>query len=192
MLHTLMELPYSLDSLQPFMSKETLEFHYWKHHKAYVDKLNSLIAWTEYENMSLEDIILQSKQWPIFNNAAQIWNHNFFWKSLSINNWEKPQGRLADMIVWSFWSFEDMKVKFKTESLSRFWSGWVWLIQKWELLEIYSSPNAEDPLTLWGNTLLWCDVWEHSYYIDYRNDRWAFIDNFWNIVNWKFVEEQVQ
>lgn len=190
MIHELIKLPYSQNALEPFMSEETLRYHYGKHHQAYISKLNELQAGTEFENMSLEDIIKKSSG-GVFNNAAQIWNHNLFWETLKVNNWDLPAWRLATLIDSSFWSFEAMKEKFKTESLGRFGSGWVWLVQKWEELEIYSTPNAENPLTEWGTGLLGCDVWEHSYYIDTRNDRGQYIENFWNIVDWNVVEGRV-
>lgn len=191
MKHELIQLPYAMDSLDPYMSQETLEFHYGKHHNAYVTTLNALIEWTEFENKALEEIITSSDG-KIFNNAAQIWNHNLFWNTLKINNWVKPEWKLAEMIDDSFTSFEDMKEKFKTESLGRFGSGWVWLVQKDNKLEIYSTPNAENPLTEWGAALLGCDVWEHSYYIDTRNDRGQYIENFWNIVDWEVVAGRLE
>lgn len=190
MKHELIKLPYEINALEPFMSAETLEFHYWKHHNAYVTTLNDLIENTEFSELSLDEIITSS-QGKIFNNAAQIWNHNLFWETLKINNGANPTGKLAKMIESSFGSFEEMKQKFKTESLGRFGSGWVWLVQKWEELEIYSTPNAENPLTEWWTALLGCDVWEHSYYIDTRNDRGAYIENFWNIVDWDVVAERI-
>ncbi len=222
MKHGLMALPYPLNALEPVMSQETLVYHYGKHHQTYINKLNELILWTEYEEMSLEDIIKNASGW-IFNNAAQIWNHNLFWKSFaspenntslnflqasyntsrgsllssqdtSLNSLlpgEKKLQELAQMIDTSFWSFEEFQAKFKAESLARFGSGWTWLVQKWDTLEIYSTSNAENPLTLGWVALLWLDVWEHSYYIDYRNDRWAFVDNFWKIVDWEVVAQRV-
>jgi Fe-Mn family superoxide dismutase len=186
-----MPLPYNTDALSPYMSSEALEFHHGKHHLAYVNTLNTLIAWTKFEEMSLGDIITSSEG-KIFNNAAQIWNHNLFWNTLKINNWVAPEWKLWEMINESFGSFEEMKEKFKAESLGRFGSGWVWLVQKKEKLEIYSSPNAENPLTLWGEVLLGCDVWEHSYYIDTRNDRGQYIENFWNIVDWSAVKDRLR
>lgn len=191
MKHELMQLPYAMDSLEPYMSAETLEYHYGKHHLAYINKLNELQTGTNFENMELEEIITNSEGW-VFNNAAQIWNHNLFWNSLKVNNWATPEWRLAEMIDTSFGSLEAMKEKFLTESLGRFGSGWVWLVQKGDTLEIYSTPNAENPLTEWGEALLGCDVWEHSYYIDYRNDRGWFINNFWNIVDWDVVGSRVK
>ena len=190
MKHELMKISYELNTLEPHMSAETLEYHYWKHHLAYINKLNELQIGTEFESMNLEDIIKNSSGW-VFNNAAQIWNHNLFWNTLKINNGVGPTWKLAEMIESSFGDFDTMKVKFKAESLGRFGSGWVWLVQKWEVLEIYSTPNAENPLTEWGTALLGCDVWEHSYYIDTRNDRGAYIENFWNIVNWEVTAERL-
>ena len=190
MTHSLMQLPYELDALSPYMSAETLEYHHGKHHLAYVNTLNTLIEGTEFSDKNLEDVITSSEG-KIFNNAAQIWNHNLFWNTLKINNGSTPEWKLLEMIESSFWSFDEMKAKFKAESLGRFGSGWVWLVQKEDTLEIYSSPNAENPLTLWGNTLLGCDVWEHSYYIDTRNDRGQYIENFWNIVDWGVVSERL-
>lgn len=186
MKHELMQLDYEMNALEPFMSKETLEYHYGKHHNAYVTTLNTLIEWTQFSDTSLEEIITSS-EWKIFNNAAQIWNHNLLWNTLKLNNWAKPEWKLAEMIDSSFGSFDEMRAKFKTESLWRFGSGWVWLVQKWDTLEIYSTPNAENPLTEWGSALLGCDVWEHAYYIDTRNDRGQYIENFWNIVDWEAV-----
>ena len=194
MKHELVSLPYAKNTLEPIMSEETLSFHYDKHHLAYVNKLNELQTWTEFENMNLEKIIKNSSG-GIFNNAAQIWNHNLFWNSFcqpSLNSLPGGETKLHKLIETSFGSLENLKEKFKAESLGRFGSGWVWLVQKWETLEIYSTPNAENPLTEGGTALLGCDVWEHSYYIDYRNDRGAFIDNFWKIVDWDKVAERLR
>jgi len=191
MKHTLINLPFEKDSLAPYMSSETLDFHYGKHHLAYVNTLNTLIEGTEFLDMDLEDVI-QKSEWKIFNNAAQIWNHNLFWNTLKVNNGASPEWKLAEMIDSSFWSLAQMKEEFKNASLGRFGSGWVWLVQKWEVLEIYSTPNAENPLTEWGEALLGCDVWEHSYYIDTRNDRGQYIENFWNIIDWEVVEGRLK
>ncbi len=191
MKHSLMKLPYDISALEPFMSKETLEYHYGKHHQAYVNTLNTLIEGTEHAEKDLENIITSSDG-KIFNNAAQIWNHNLLWDTLKINNWAEPSSRLRDMINLHFGSIDGMKEKFKTESLGRFGSGWVWLVQKRSWLEIYSTPNAENPLTEGGTALLWLDVWEHAYYIDYRNDRGAFVDKFWNIVDWDVVAGRLE
>lgn len=191
MKHELMKLPYEMNALEPYMSAETLEYHYGKHHLAYVNKLNELQEGKEFESMNLEEIITKSTG-GVFNNAAQIWNHNLFWNSLKVNNGANPEGKLAEMIDASFGSLENMKQKFLTESLGRFGSGWVWLVQKGDALEIYSTPNAENPLTEGGEALLGCDVWEHSYYIDYRNDRGGFINNFWNIIDWDVVATRLK
>lgn len=191
MTHTLIPLPYNTDALAPYMSAETLEFHHGKHHLAYVNKLNELIEGTEYQDMSLEDIIVKSEG-GIFNNAAQIWNHNLFWNTLKINDGVLQAGKLANMIEESFGSFDAMKQAFLAASLGRFGSGWVWLVQKGDSLEIYSTPNAENPLTEGWEALLGCDVWEHSYYIDTRNDRAKYIENFWNIVDWEVVEGRIK
>ena len=189
--HELMTLSYAKDSLAPVMSEETLDFHYSKHHQAYVTKLNELIEDTQFADMQLEEIIKHS-DWAIYNNAAQIWNHNLFWNSFSAPQEDSaPTGRLADMIETSFWSFETMKSEFKNRSLGQFGSGWVWLVHNGGMLEIYSTPNAQNPLTMGWTALLWCDVWEHSYYIDYRNDRGTFIDNFWKIIDWEKVAERL-
>ncbi len=192
MKHELMKLPYATDALAPYMSGETLEFHYAKHHLAYVNKLNELQEGTEFADMTLEEIIKNSSG-GVFNNAAQIWNHNLFWNTFSphpnpLPGEEGIATKLGEMIDNNFGSFDAMKDKFKAESLGRFGSGWVWLVQKGDDLEIYSTPNAENPLTEGGTALLGCDVWEHSYYIDTRNDRGQYIENFWNIVDWEVVE----
>ncbi len=189
----LMKLPYELNALEPYMSAETLEYHYGKHHKTYVDKLNWLLPWTEFEGKSLEEIIIWSKAGAIFNNAAQIWNHNLFWNILKKNNGQGPSGKLLEDLEKDFWSFENFKESFKNTALWLFGSGWVWLSQNtsWNLV-ISSTPNAVNPLVTWENTLLWIDVWEHAYYIDYRNNRGGFIDNFWNIVDWEAVEKRMK
>ena len=192
MQHTLMPLPYEKSALEPFMSSETLEYHHGKHHKAYVDKLNSLIIGTEFENMSLEDIIKHAKSGPIFNNAAQIWNHNLFWDIMKKNNWVLPTWKLAELLEKDFWGFEKFKEAFKSAALGLFGSGWVWLVidAQWKA-KITSTQNAVNPLVTWEMALIGCDVWEHAYYIDYRNNRGGFIDGFWNIINWEVVEKQM-
>ncbi len=182
-------LPYSKDALTPHMSPETLEFHYGKHHKTYVDNLNKLVPGTEFEKMSLEEIIKKSSG-PVFNNAAQIWNHTFFWNCLSPNGGGKPSGELAAAIEISFGSFDKFKEQFTDTSVKHFASGWGWLVKaKDGSLKIMSPANAQTPMTEGHTALLTCDVWEHAYYIDYRNRRPDFLAAFWNLVNWKFVEE---
>ena len=187
MTHELPALPYEMDALAPYMSKETLEFHYGKHHQAYVTNLNKLIPGTEFENMSLEEIMMKSSG-GIFNNAAQIWNHSFFWNCLSPNGGGEPTGELLEKINTAFGSFENFKEKFSTTAATTFGSGWAWLVKNNDgELEIISTSNAATPMTEGKTALLTCDVWEHAYYIDYRNARPEYIKNFWNIVNWEFV-----
>lgn len=183
-------LPYAMNALEPHISQETLEYHYGKHHKAYVDNLNKLITGTEFENKSLEDIIKTSTG-GIFNNAAQIWNHTFYWHCLAPNAGGEPTGKLADAIKAAFGSFANFKEKFSTTALTTFGSGWAWLVKnKSGQLEIVSTSNAATPLTTENVPLLTCDVWEHAYYIDYRNARAQYIEHFWNLVNWEFVSSQ--
>lgn len=183
------KLPYALNALEPYISQETLEYHYGKHHQAYVNKLNTLIPNTEFANMSLEDIIKKSSG-AIFNNAAQVWNHTFYWHCMSPKGGNEPTGHLADAIKKAFGSFADFVEKFTQTSVNQFGSGWGWLIKNPQgNLEIYSTSNAGTPMTEGKKALLTCDVWEHAYYIDTRNDRPKYVSNFWNIVNWDFVAE---
>lgn len=187
MTFTLPALPYAMDALAPHISKETLEYHYGKHHQAYVTNLNKLIPGTEFEKMSLEQIIMQSGG-GIFNNAAQVWNHTFYWNSLSPNGGGEPTGKLAEAIKASFGSFADFKEKFTQTAATTFGSGWAWLVQdKSGALQIISTSNAGTPMTDGFNALLTCDVWEHAYYIDYRNARPEYINHFWSLVNWDFA-----
>src|SRR5579871_2591710 len=181
-------LPYALDALAPHISKETLQYHYGKHHQAYVTKLNSLIATTPFEDLSLEQIITKAPAGPIFNNAAQVWNHTFYWHSMTPNGGGKPTGKLAKAIDDAFGSFEDFKEKFTQTAINQFASGWGWLAKNADGdLEVFSTSNAETPMTSKKTALLTCDVWEHAYYIDTRNDRPKYVNNFWEIVNWDFV-----
>ena len=181
------KLPYAMDALAPHISKETLEFHYGKHHLTYVTNLNNLVPNTEFAGLSLEDIIRKAKG-PIFNNAAQIWNHSFYWECLSPKGGGVPQGALLKAIEASFGSFAKFKEEFSAASLSLFGSGWAFLVQNGAKLEIVKKSNAETPLTDAGSkALLTCDVWEHAYYIDYRNARAKYIEAFWNLVHWDFV-----
>lgn len=181
------ELPYSRDALEPHISKETLDYHYGKHHQAYVDNLNKLIPNTKFENATLEDIILQSSG-GIFNNAAQVWNHTFYWHCLSPNGGGEPSGELAEAINTTFGSFDAFKEKFTQTAISTFGSGWAWLVKKQDgTLELVSTSNANTPMTQQQTALLTCDVWEHAYYIDYRNARPKYLEHFWNLVNWDFV-----
>jgi len=183
------ELPFEKNALEPYISKETLEYHYGKHHTAYVNNLNKLIEWTEFENMSLEDIIKNSTWW-IFNNAAQTWNHTFYWDCLSPNwGWEATW-KLKELIEKTFWNFDSFKEEFSKAATTNFWSGWTWLVlTPQNKLKIVSTSNAETTLTTGNKALLVIDIWEHAYYIDYRNARPKYIENFWNIVNWENIEK---
>ena len=187
---TLMKLPYAMDELVPYISKETLEYHYGKHHQGYVNKLNDLLKGTNLADKSLEELILEESG-GIFNNAAQLWNHNFYWQCLSPKGEHKPNGKLSKAIDKEFGSFDDFKKEFNQKALANFGSGWTWLVKKSDdSLAIVNTGNAGNPMTDNEKPLLTCDIWEHAYYIDYRNGRAKYLDNFWNIVNWKFVEEQ--
>lgn len=181
------QLPYAMDALAPHISKETLEYHYGKHHNTYVVNLNKLIENTPYAAMSLEDIIKVSSG-GVFNNAAQVWNHTFYWSCLSPNGGGEPQGKLADAINQSFGSFAQFKEQFTQASITTFGSGWGWLVQDDQgQLKIISTSNAGTPMTEGLTALLTCDVWEHAYYIDYRNARPTYLNAFWALVNWDFV-----
>jgi len=191
MTHVLPRLPYEMDALQPYISKETLEYHYGKHHLAYVNKLNELIQGTEFEQASLEDVILKSSG-GIFNNAAQVWNHTFYWHCLTPKSKGEPTGQLAESINKTFHSFDEFKKQFIQTAITTFGSGWAWLVRTHEgQLEIMSTSNADLPMKHKKKALLTCDVWEHAYYIDYRNARPSYIENFWKIVNWDFVSENL-
>jgi Fe-Mn family superoxide dismutase len=183
------KLPYALDALQPVISKETLEYHYGKHHQAYVTNLNNLIKDTEFADQNLESIIMQSNG-GVFNNAAQVWNHTFYWNCMTPNSSGEPSGKLADAIVKTFGSFEEFKKRFTQTAVTTFGSGWGWLIKnaKGEL-ELLSTSNADLPMKHDKKALLTCDVWEHAYYIDYRNARPGYVENFWKLVNWEFVAQ---
>lgn len=189
MTFTLPPLPYAMEALEPHISKETLEYHYEKHHKTYVNNLNKLIEGTEYAEMSLEEIIIKSSG-GLFNNAAQAWNHSFYWHCLSPNGGGKPTGKLLEAIVAEFGSFETFKEKFTQTAITTFGSGWAWLTQDNDgKLNITSTSNAGTPMAEGTTALLTCDVWEHAYYIDYRNARPAYLNAFWILVNWDFVTQ---
>lgn len=185
--HELPNLPYAQDALEPTISAETLEYHYGKHHNAYVTNLNNLVVGTEFENASLEDII-QKAEGGIFNNAAQVWNHSFYWNCLSPNGGGAPTGALADAIDSAFGSFEKFKEDFNKSAATNFGSGWTWLIKSESGgVELVNTSNAASPLRDGKTALLTIDVWEHAYYIDYRNARPKYLDAIWNIINWDFV-----
>jgi len=190
--HELPPLPYAMDALQPHMSAETLQFHYGKHHRTYVDKLNELIPGTEYADMALEDIIRKAKG-PVFNNAAQIWNHSFFWQCLSPHGGGAPKGQIAHDIDAAFGSFDKFKDEFTKAAVGHFASGWAWLIREGSgKLRIETLPNADTPVMRGDRAVLTCDLWEHAYYIDYRNARPEFMKAFWNLVNWEFAEKNLR
>jgi Fe-Mn family superoxide dismutase len=181
------KLPYEKNALEPHISAETLEFHYGKHHNAYVVKLNELVKGTKFENMSLEEVI-KSSEGAMFNQAAQIWNHTFYWNCLSPKGGGKPTGKLAEKIDATFGSFDKFKEQFTNTTVGTFGSGWGWLAQdKTGALKIISTSNAQLPMTQGYTALLTCDVWEHAYYIDYRNARPKYVEAFWNLVNWNFA-----
>ncbi|HET7161404.1 MAG TPA: Fe-Mn family superoxide dismutase, partial [Rhodanobacteraceae bacterium] len=175
-------LPYDRTALEPHISGETIDYHYGKHHKAYVDNLNKMIEGTEFADMPLEDIIRKS-QGGMFNNAAQIWNHTFYWNCLKPNGGGEPGGKLADAIKAAFGDFAKFKEQFSDTAVKTFGSGWAWLVQRPDgSLALASTPNAATPLTGEDKALLTCDVWEHAYYIDYRNARPKYVESFWNLV----------
>lgn len=187
---SLPELPFKKDALMPYISAETIEYHYGKHHQAYVNNLNKLTENTEYAGKSLEEVIKSSKG-GIFNNAAQVWNHTFYWNCLSPNGGGEPTGKLKEQIEQAFGSFADFKEKFSKEAAANFGSGWTWLIEKEGKLEIFNTSNADTPLNHGLKSLLTIDVWEHAYYIDYRNARPSYIEAFWHLVNWDFVAKNL-
>ena len=185
--HTLPQLPYALDGLAPHISKETLEYHYGKHHQTYVTNLNNLIKGTEFENATLEEIIKKSSG-GVFNNSAQVWNHTFYWHSLSPQGGGEPKGALAEAINKKWGSFEEFKKAFAQTCVGTFGSGWGWLVKTPSGdLELVSTSNAATPLTTANKAILTCDVWEHAYYIDYRNSRPNYLEAFWKLVNWDFA-----
>lgn len=187
MKHELPKLPYAMDALQPYISKETLEYHYGKHHQTYVNNLNNLIQGNEFSELSLEQIIKKATG-GIFNNAAQVWNHTFYWHCLTPKSSHEPTGKLADAIKKTFGSFDEFKKQFTQTAITTFGSGWAWLIKNAQGgLEIMSTSNADLPMKQDKHALLTCDVWEHAYYIDYRNARPAYLEHFWKIVDWDFV-----
>jgi superoxide dismutase, Fe-Mn family len=183
-------LPYDGNALEPHISAETLSFHHGKHHNTYVSNLNNLVPGTEFEGKSLEEIITSAPAGGVFNNAAQIWNHTFYWNSLSPNGGGEPTGALADAINKAFGSFDEFKAKFSTSAATNFGSGWTWLVKNADgSVEIVNTSNAGCPLTDGKTPLLTCDVWEHAYYVDYRNARPKYVEAFWNLVNWDFAAQ---
>jgi Fe-Mn family superoxide dismutase len=186
--HALPALPYAMDALAPHISKETFEYHYGKHHQAYVTNLNNLIKGTEFENASLEDIVRKSSA-GVFNNAAQVWNHTFFWNSMKPNGGGAPTGALAAAIDAKWGSFDAFKEAFTKSAVGNFGSGWTWLVKKPDgSVDLVNTSNAGTPLTTADRALLTIDVWEHAYYVDYRNARPKFVETFLNsLANWDFA-----
>ena len=189
MTHQLPPLPYAKDALEPYISAETLEFHYGKHHQTYVDNLNKLIVDTEFADADLETIIKKAKG-GLFNNAAQVWNHTFYWNGLSPNAGGSPDGELSNALNQQFGSFSAFKDAFTKSATTLFGAGWTWLVKDSDSqLAIVNTTNADNPLTADQVPLLTCDVWEHAYYIDVRNARPKYLENFWQLVNWDFVSD---
>ena len=189
--HQLPELPYPDNALEPHISAETIQYHYGKHHASYVEKLNKLIAGTEFATAPLEEIIGKASG-GIFNNAAQVWNHTFYWNCMSPDGGGQPEGPLAEAINNTFAGFAEFRERFAAAATGNFGSGWTWLVRNSDGgLEIVNTSNAANPLTDGQQPLLTCDVWEHAYYIDYRNARANYIDAFWHLVNWNFVAQQL-
>jgi Fe-Mn family superoxide dismutase len=192
MAHKLPELPYAKDALAPVISAETIEYHYGKHHQAYVNNLNNLIPGTKYENLSLEDTVKQShgqiSEKPVFNNSAQVWNHTFYWHCLAPGAGGDPTGAIKAAIDKTFGSFADFKDKFSKAAVGQFGSGWGWLVKTADGgIAIETTANAETPMAHGKKCLLTVDVWEHAYYVDYRNARPKYVEEFWKLVNWDFV-----
>ena len=184
---SLPELPYPRDALSPHISAETIDYHYGKHHQTYVTNLNNLVKGTPNENKSLEELI-KSSTGGVFNNAAQVWNHTFYWHCLRPNGGGEPSGKVLTAINAAFGNFQAFKEQFTQTALTTFGSGWAWLVQKPDgSVALVSTSNAGCPLTTGDRPLLTCDVWEHAYYVDYRNARAKYVEAFWNLVNWEFV-----
>jgi len=193
----ILPLPYPQNALEPYISARTMSFHYGKHHQAYADNLNRLTAGTQWAGQPLEKVIMESTGRPdktdVFNNAAQVWNHNFFWQSMKPGGGGKPAGRLLERIEKSFGSFDEFKTAFKTAAVSQFGSGWAWLIQEGDTLKIIKTSNADTPLAHGQTALLTCDVWEHAYYLDYQNRRPDFVQAFLDhLANWEFAASQMK
>jgi Fe-Mn family superoxide dismutase len=188
MIHVLPELPWAKDALAPVISAETIDYHYGKHHQAYVTNLNKLIEHTTMEDVPLEKIILTAPMGGIYNNAAQIWNHTFYWKCMKPMGGGDPSGALADLLIKGFGSVQDFREKFTATAVGTFGSGWAWLVRNRDgTLSVESTSNAVNPMRDGKQPLLTCDVWEHAYYIDYRNARAKYVEAWWSLVDWAFV-----
>ena len=192
MAYSLPPLPYEMNALEPHISSETLEFHYGKHHQTYVNNLNGLVEGTDNASKSLEEIVMSSDG-GLFNNAAQVWNHTFYWNCMGPNGGGNPTGRAADEINQAFGSFDNFKDQFSKSAATNFGSGWTWLVKNSSGgVEIQNTSNAECPMTSGNKAVLTIDVWEHAYYVDKRNARPAYIESWWNLVNWDFVNSQLE
>ncbi len=196
MAHTLPELPFARDALAPVISAETIDYHYGKHHKTYVDNLNKLVDGNKYASMSLEEIVRasaeQASEKPIFNNSAQVWNHTFYWNCLAPKAGGEPTGKIAAAIDKAFGSFATFKEKFSAASVAQFGSGWGWLVKTADGgLAIETTSNADTPMARGKTCVLTVDVWEHAYYIDYRNARAKYVEEFWKLVNWDWASKQL-
>lgn len=192
MIFELPSLPYKLEALEPYISKQTLEYHYGKHHQTYVNNLNNLVTGTEFENASLEEIILNSSG-GIFNNGAQVWNHTFYFEQFNIDGCDEPRDKLKNEIEQTFGSFDEFKNQFTKAAVTLFGSGWAWLVLSTEgKLEIVQTSNAGNPLTEGKKPLMTCDVWEHAYYLDKQNARPKYLEDFWKILDWKIVSERFE
>lgn len=191
MSHTLPKLPYSNDALEPHISSETISYHYGKHHQSYVTKLNGMVEGNDNAGKSLEDLI-KTATGGIFNNAAQVWNHTFYWNCLGPDAGGEATGAIGDAIKAKWGSFADFREAFSTAAATNFGSGWTWLVKKGDALEIVSTSNAANPMTDGMTPIMTIDVWEHAYYVDYRNARPKYIEAFWNLVNWDFINKQFQ
>ena len=185
--YALPELPYAMDALEPHISRETLGYHYGKHHRGYVDKLNALIVDSRLDGLALDQIVRKASG-PLFQSAAQAWNHDFYWRCMTPQPRPQPATSLAMAIDRQFGSLEAFRQQFRQQALSKFGSGWTWLVRTREgLLAIQNTDDADNPMRRGRKPLLVCDVWEHAYYIDYRNERAKYVDAFWNVVNWEFA-----
>ena len=192
MAHKLPPLPYAYEALEPHISTETLRYHHSKHHLGYVEKLNKLIENTEFDKVPLEEIIMRAPPGPIFNNAAQVWNHSFYWQCLRPEGDADPRNPLEKALSDSFESVEQFRDEFDHAATTLFGSGWVWLVKEADgSLAIASTGDADNPMVRGARPLLTCDVWEHAYYIDYRNDKAAYLEAFWSLVNWDFIAQNL-
>jgi Fe-Mn family superoxide dismutase len=187
-------LPYATDALQPHLSRETLELHWGKHHRGYVERLNALVPGTRYEKLSLDEVVRASVAEPkVFNSAAQAWNHAFYWNGLSPRGGGGPAGALADALSAAFGDVDSFRRKFTEAAVGHFGSGWAWLVKRKDgALDVVSTHDAACPITDGHRPLLTCDVWEHAYYVDYRNARPKYVEGFWKLVNWDFVEKNLR